>query len=71
MSTNLTGILQRVYTEFDTPADTIATEPDLREEFADEVRERVRKPGLSTSKILRELLRARKRGSLPRIRRFA
>ena len=56
MDTDLSKCLRHIYLEFDVTADVSATEPDLLEEFADEVSERIRKPGLAASTRLLALI---------------
>lgn len=69
MSRTLQRCLRRLYEEFDVPADVLVTTPELREEFADRVRQRAAEPGITTDKVMRLLLRLRKCGGLPRLRR--
>ncbi len=68
MNLNLSEYLQEAYTTFDVPADVIVTDPDLREEFAGEIRMRANRADMDTDDLMRHLLRMRKAGKLPRLR---
>lgn len=63
--------LRQAYTALDIPADTLLTDPILRERFANHIRQQTGEVGLATDDLLRRLLRLRKAGQLPRLRRSA
>lgn len=69
MNTDMTACLRRAYEQIHISADVLATSPQLREELADEVRHRTGQTGMTTQKAMRLLLRLRKAGWLPRLRR--
>ena len=69
MSTDVSKHIRQVYEEFDTPADVVVTDPKLRERVADAVRDRSGERGLATKHVMRRLLRLRKAGQLPWLRR--
>jgi len=69
MSTQLNESLRKSYDKFDVPADALVTSPDLRLRFANDVRTGAGQPELSTDEVMRALLRLRKNGGLPRLRR--
>jgi hypothetical protein len=68
MNDAMNRCLRHVYEQFDVPADAIVTDPELREAFASEVRKRADDPARETDHVLRDLLRLRKAGGLPRLR---
>ncbi len=61
-------LLQQIYRTFDTPVDTLATQPERLEQFTLALAEATDQR-LSTSEVVRVLMNARKRGNLPRLRR--
>ena len=69
MTTRVENILRTVYASFDTPADRITTDLGLRDEFTNEVRRRTCDDKLTSDEAMRALLRLRKSGELPRLRR--
>jgi hypothetical protein len=69
MDSEITKHLQSAYVDFDVPADVIVTHPELREEFANKVRMRVGRPSIDADDLTRRLLRLRKAGKLPRLRK--
>ncbi len=69
MDAKLQEHLQQFYKAFDVPLDVLVTEPELGQDFANRLRRGASKPGMTTKEVMRLLLRLRKCGSLPRIRR--
>ena len=68
MNSDMTKCLRSVYEQIDIPADALVTSPQLREEFANEMRRHTGQAGTATQEIMRMLLRLRKAGGLPRLR---
>jgi hypothetical protein len=60
---------RRAYEAFDVPADEMLTDASLRERFASRVRAELGESDLGTEEAMRTLLRLRKAGCLPRLRR--
>lgn len=69
MKARLMKCLREVYQETNTPADAITTSVKRRKAFAKIVRARLGQPQLLTDEVMRQLLRMRKRGGLPRLRK--
>ena len=69
MNEDVSECLRQVYEEFDVPADRVVTDRKLREEVAEAVRSRSDHRRVTTQQVMRQLLRLRKSGQLPRLRR--